>query len=68
MKIKGLSKLTEEQKKHMYEVNKKHAQCVGLDYKDGMKITEAWIDENGCVCVRLKNGNWYHYTNKKEWY
>ena len=52
----------------MYEVNELHTQCVGIDYKEGMQITEAWIDEKNCVCVRLANGEWYHYTSTKEWY
>lgn len=68
MEIKGLEKLTEEQIKHMHEVNELHTKCVGLDYKDGMAITQVWVDENNTVCVRLKNGDWYHYTGRKEWY
>lgn len=68
MEIKGLEKLSKEQVNHMYEVNELHTQCVGLDYKDGMQITETWVDEDNCVCVRLKNGDWYHYTSRKEWY
>lgn len=67
MKIKDLEKLTEEQKKHMHEVNELHTQCVGSDYKDGMQITQAWVDESNCVCVRLKNGDWYHYYANKTW-
>lgn len=68
MKIKGLEKLTDEQKRLMQEVNELHTQCVGIEYKEGMHIKEAWLDENDCVCVRLANGEWYHYTAKKEWY
>lgn len=33
-----------------------------------MKIIEACIDESGVVCVRLKNGEWYHYTDDGTWY
>lgn len=66
-KIKGLNKLSEEQKELMYRVNENHTSCVGNAYKDGMEIIETWI-ENGCVCVRLKNGDWYHYSDNGAWY
>ena len=66
--IMGIEKLTEEQIEHMKKVNKLHTDCVGLDYKDGMEITEVWIDENNTVCVRLKKGDWYHYLKDCTWY
>ena len=66
--IKCIEKLTEKQIEHMERVNKLHTDCVGLDYKAGMKITEVWIDENNTVCVRLKNGDWYHYLKDGTWY
>ena len=66
--IKGIEKLSEEQKDLMQRVNKLHTKVVGSDYKAGMKITETWIDENNIVCVRLKNGEWYHYTKDNTWY
>lgn len=53
---------------HMKKVNKLHTDCVGLDYKAGMEIVETWIDERENVCVRLKNGEWYHYTKDNTWY
>lgn len=66
--VKGLEKLTEEQKEHMRRVNKLHTDCVGLDYKAGMEIIEAWVDEKNNVCVRLKNGAWYHYLKDDTWH
>ena len=66
--IKGIEKLTQEQKDHMEKTNKLHRECVGLDYKDGMEIIEAWIDESYTVCVRLKNKQWYHYTKDGTWW
>lgn len=66
--IKGIEKLTAAQKELMQEVNELHTQCVGSDYKEGMKIVKVWIDSNNCICVRLANGEWYHYTERKEWY
>ena len=62
--IKGIEKLSQEQKDHMYKTNGFHTQIVGLDYKSGMEIIETWLDENNTVCVRLKNGEWYHYYTK----
>ena len=66
--IKGIEKLTDEQREHMQKVNKSHVAAVGNDYKEGMQIIEAWIDENNIVCVRLKNEKWYHYTKNGTWY
>ena len=66
--IKGINKLTEEQMDLMERVNKLHTDCVGNDYKAGMKIIQVWLDENNTVCVRLKNGEWYHYTKNGTWY
>ena len=66
--IKGIEKLTEEQKELMKKTNELHTQIVGNDYKDGMEITETWLDENKTVCVRLKNGEWYHYSKDSTWW
>ncbi|MDU2095584.1 MAG: hypothetical protein E7E73_02640 [Negativicoccus succinicivorans] len=52
--IKGIEKLTKEQIAHMERVNELHTKCVGLDYKEGMKIVETWVNERDTVCVRLK--------------
>ena len=65
--IIGIENLTEEQKKLMHRVNKKHTDCVGNKYKSGMKITKVWIDENNTVCVKLRNGEWYHYYENGTW-
>ena len=66
--IKGIEKLTKEQKDLMEKTNNLHTEIVGLDYKEGMETIETWIDENNTVCVRLKNGEWYHYTKDGTWY
>ena len=58
--IKGIEKLTEEQKDLMKKTNELHTKIVGMDYKEGMEIIETWLDENNTVCVRLKNKEWYH--------
>ncbi len=66
--IKGIEKLTEEQKDLMKKTNELHTKIVGMDYKEGMEIIETWIDENNTVCVRLKNKEWYHYSKDRTWY
>ena len=66
--IKGIEKLTEDQKELMLKINKLHTQIVGSDYKSGMEIIETWLDENNTVCVRLKNGEWYHYSEDGTWW
>lgn len=66
--IKGIKKLTEEQKDLMLKTNKLHTDCVGSDYKSEMEIIETWLDEKNTVCVRLKNGQWYHYSKDGTWY
>lgn len=66
--IKGIDGLTEEQKDLMLATNKLHTKIVGNDYKENMKIIETWVDEYNCVCVRLKNGKWYHYAKDGTWY
>ena len=66
--IKGIEKLSKEQKDHMKKVNELHTKAVGLEYKAGMEIIETWIDERENVCVRLKNGDWYHYLKDNTWY
>lgn len=66
--IKGIEKLTEEQKDLMKKTNELHTKIVGMDYKEGMEIIETWIDENNTVCVRLKNKEWYHYSKDGTWW
>ena len=66
--IEGIEKLTEEQKKLMFEVNALHTSCVGNEYKADMEIVKTWVNDKGIVCVKLLNGEWYHYTSSCSWY
>ena len=61
MKIKGFEKLTLKQQEHVLSVNRQQVECSGTERKPGMKIVEAWVDENNTTCVKLVNGEWYHY-------
>ena len=65
--IIGIEKLSEEQKKLMFRTNELHTKCVGNDYKAGMVIIKVWLDENNTVCVKLRNGEWYHYYENGTW-
>jgi len=65
--IDGILELTVEQEEHMKRTNERHRACVGTDYKDGLTITEVWLDEKQTVCVRVKNGEWYHYYSDGSW-
>ena len=67
-KIEGIEKLTEEQKKLIFKVNALHTSCVGSDYKEGMQIVKALVNNKDIICVRLLNGGWYHYTTAYKWY
>ncbi len=66
--IKGIENLSGEQKELMKKINESHTEMVGRDYKAEMRITETWVNKKGVVCVRLKNGDWYHYLNDGTWY
>ena len=68
MAIDGISKLTKEQRDLMFAVNKLHKKCVGIKYKAGMQIVKTWVNDKGIVCVKLLNGDWYHYTSNHSWY
>ena len=68
MKIEGIDKLTKEQKELMFAVNNLHTKCVGSEYKTGMEIVKTWVNDKGIVCVRLLNGDWYHYASNYKWY
>ncbi|WP_430885180.1 hypothetical protein [Fusibacter sp. JL216-2] len=67
MAIKGVCGLSVDQEEHMMRVNEDHKACVGYKYKDGLTVTETWLDENETVCVRVKNGDWYHYYLDGTW-
>lgn len=66
--IYGADKLSKEQRELMYRVNELHTKCVGNEYKAGMEIVKAWVNDKGIVCVKLLNGEWYHYTENGKWY
>lgn len=65
--IIGIHKLSKEQKDLMFRTNELHTKCVGNDYKAGMVIIKVWLDESNTVCVRLRNGEWYHYYENGTW-
>ncbi|MBN2794486.1 MAG: hypothetical protein JXR88_03700, partial [Clostridia bacterium] len=67
MSILGLEKLTLAQQELMHRVHARHLDCQYPDRRAGMHILAAWVDPHGCVCVRLANGEWYHYRSTGDW-
>lgn len=63
LRIEGIEYLDEKEIAEMKETNRIHTAGVGTDYKAGMQIIKVWINKHGCICVKLKNGQWYHYKN-----
>jgi hypothetical protein len=59
--------LSEEQKEHVKNVHERHVACNGTERQKNMAIVDSWVDENGCVCVELENGEWYHYYADGSW-
>jgi len=66
MQIKHTSELTAEQVTHMHKVHELHVACNGAERQKDMDIVKAWVD-NDIVCVRLSNGEWYHYYSDGTW-
>jgi len=58
--------LTDEQIDFAILVNEKHTNSVGINQKNGMKIKKMWL-EDGLICVKLENGDWYHYYKNLTW-
>lgn len=72
-KVKGFNELTLEQQKLFIETYKFHNSIVGTDYKEGwVPVKVKWIEKSpsrySYLRVEFKNGDWLHYTQKKEWY
>lgn len=59
--------LTEAQLDLAFAVNKMHIECNGSARQPFMKIIKVWLDDRGTVCVRLLNGEWYHYYDNGTW-
>ena len=62
MKIIGIELLSLEQQTHAKKVNAAH-----LTFGFGYEMIETWVDENNVVCVRCKDGDWYHYYQDGTW-
>lgn len=71
--VKGFDNLSKEQQNLFIETYKIHNSIVGSDYKEGWApIKVAWVKEKpskySYLKVDFKNGQWLHYTQKKEWH
>jgi len=72
-KVKGFNKLTQEQQELFKSVYKLHNSCQGNDYKEKwIPILVIWVKENSAkysyLKVVFKNGEWLHYTQRKDWH
>lgn len=43
------------------EAHKKAFEC----WNEG-NVTESWYDEDGVLCIKYENGNWWHYRLSKD--
>lgn len=71
--VKGFDKLTKEQQALFIDTYKRHNSIVGNEYKEEWQpVKVAWVEEKpskySYLRVEFKNGNWLHYTQKREWY
>lgn len=72
--MKGYESLTTSQQKLFSETYKLHNSMVGTDYKKEWKpVIVGWVkdqedEKNSYLKVVFSNGEWLHYTQKKEWY
>lgn len=65
--VKGLNKLTPEQKESFFSTHKRHVSGVGNEYKEGWTpISVKPLGKN--LKVVFKNGEWLHYTPDGNWY
>lgn len=58
--------LIQAEVKRREELKKQERLLRKID-RSGYEIKKAWIDETGVVCVRLYNGDWYHYYEDGTW-
>jgi hypothetical protein len=69
--VKGLSKLTDEQKRLFLRVHQSHMKAMGSDnqkkyaLENVQKVT--WDKKENCLKVYYKD-IWLHYNEKGDWY
>jgi hypothetical protein len=70
--IKGYSKLTHDQKELLTMVHTRHLASMGADAKKNYTssyIKEVKWDKNkNCLKVYYKNGDWWHYDCRGQWW
>jgi len=64
--IKGTEKLTPTELEFALKVNEDQKKAFGSESND-YDVTEVWKKDN-VICVKLRNGDWYHYLNNGTWY
>lgn len=48
-----------------YNTIKMHMNLLGFTESF---IQDSWRDEQGFLCVKYKNGQWWHYSEQGEWW
>lgn len=64
--IPGSEKMTTEEMDFTLKVNENQRRAFGTDSRD-YEISKVW-KQDGVICVKLRNGDWYHYLNNGTWY
>ena len=63
----GFTKLPDGAKAHLEMVYPKHLYAWGSEIREEKRLKKVWVDENGHLCVRLKDNEWYHYYPDGSW-
>lgn len=71
LKVKGWSKLTEEQKEMFFRIHNNHMKAMGTDNqkkyaKENLKKI-AWDIKEKCLKVYYED-SWWHYDTRGCWY
>lgn len=65
--IPGSEKMTAEEMDFTLKVNENQKIAFGSQSSD-YDVVKVWKDENNVICVKLRNGDWYHYLANGTWY
>ncbi len=72
--VEGYKNLTQAQQELFKDTYRRHNSIVGTDYKEGWRPLKVnWVEDAedtrySYLKVIFNNGNWLHYTQKKDWY
>jgi hypothetical protein len=71
-KVKGYSNLTEAQQQLLEHVYDRHTWAMGTEIRIKYTVDQIkevkWDKVDQTVNIYFKNGDWWHYNSKGEWY